>query len=80
MFTCKRHLLLLLLLVVSSNSTVFAQGLGPPPNPLVSELNGVIGTLFKLAISKIPLISSTVPGLAAMMGARSGVKQILPDE
>lgn len=37
MFTCKRHLLLLLLLVVSSHSAVFAQGLGPPPNPLVSE-------------------------------------------
>jgi len=36
MFVSSRRLLLLLL-VVSSHSMVFAQGLGPQPNPLVSE-------------------------------------------
>jgi len=37
MFTYNRRLLLLLLLVISSHSVVLAQGLGPQPNPLVSE-------------------------------------------
>ena len=37
MSACMRRLLLLLFLTVSGHSTVFAQGLGPQPNPLISE-------------------------------------------